>query len=155
MNPNHNPAAAHKRRGSRRAARRWAGTLNRLAGAGRQDGAEAAAWWQQYALGGRTTGEVTAAAARVLAGLDNLEPQVLDTLPAAPFSDALAEAVYTEHGGRFAPAWRRLRPSRRVAAVDAYRDAYETQSSMVVRNIAAGPDPAYEWPRGAAAADAP
>jgi hypothetical protein len=34
-------------------------------------------------------------------------------------------------------------------------NAYDTQSSMVVRNIAAGPDPAYEWPRGAAAADAP
>jgi hypothetical protein len=123
MNPNRNPAAA-KRRG-RRAARRWAKTLNRLAEAGRQDGADAAAWWQQYALGGRTTGDVTGTAARVLAGLDNLEPRVLDTLPAAPFSDALLEAVYTEHTSRLAPAWRRLRPSQRVAAVDAYRDAYE------------------------------
>jgi hypothetical protein len=126
MNPNHNPAAAHKRPHRRRAARRWANTLNRLAAAGRQDGADAAAWWQQYALGGRTTGDVTATAARVLAGLDNLEPKVLDTLPAAPFSDALIEAIYTEHSSRFAPAWRRLRPSQRVAAVDAYRDAYDT-----------------------------
>jgi hypothetical protein len=36
-----------------------------------------------------------------------------------------------------------------------FLEVYDTQSSMVVRNIAAGPDPAYEWPRGAAAADAP
>jgi hypothetical protein len=125
MNPNHNPAAAHQRRGLRRAARRWAGTLGRLAAAGRQDGADAAAWWQQDALGGRTTGDVTATAARVLAGLDNLEPRVLDALPVPPFSDALIEAVYTEHTPRLAPSWARLRPSRRVAAVDAYRDAYE------------------------------
>ena len=68
---------------------------------------------------------MTATAARVLAGLDNLEPRVLDTLPAAPFSDALIEQVYTEHTSRLAPAWARLRPSQRVAAVDAYRDAYE------------------------------
>jgi hypothetical protein len=125
MNPNHNPAAAHQRRGSRRAARRWARSLARLAEAGRQDGADAAAWWQQYALGGRTTGDVTATAARVLAGLENLEPRVLDTLPAAPFSDALIEQVYTEHTSRLAPVWRRLRPPQRVAALDAYRDAYE------------------------------
>jgi hypothetical protein len=125
MNPNHNPTVAGKSRGSRRAARRWAKTLDRLSEAGRQHGA-AAAWWQQYALGGRTTGDVTATAARVLSGLDNLEPRVLDTLPAAPFSDALIEQVYTEHTSRLSTAWRRLRPSQRVATVDAYRDAYES-----------------------------
>jgi hypothetical protein len=125
MNPNHNPAPA-KRRGSRRAARRWAKTLDQLAEAGRQHGVDAAGWWQQYALGGRTTGDVTATAARVLAGLDNLEPRVLDTLPVAPFSDTLHEQVYTEHASRLATAWTRLRPSQRVAAVDAYRDAYES-----------------------------
>ena len=125
MNPNHNPAAA-KRRGSRRAARRLAKTLARLAEAGRQHGVDAAGWWQQYALGGRTTGDVTATAARVLAGLDNLEPRVLDTLPAAPFSDVLLDGVYTEHTSRLAPTWNRLKPSQRVAAVDAYRDAYDT-----------------------------
>ena len=125
MNPNHNPAPAEPR-GSRRAARRWAKTLARLAEAGREHGVDAAGWWQQYALGGRTTGDVTATAARVLAGLDNLEPRVLDTLPAAPLGDALLEQIYTEHASRLAPAWGRLRPSQRVAAVDAYRDAYDT-----------------------------
>jgi hypothetical protein len=131
MNPNHHPAAA-KRRGPRRAARRWAKTLARLADAGRRHGADAAGWWQQYTLGGRTTGDVTATAARVLAGLDNLEPRVLDTLPAAPFSDALLEQVYTEHTSRFAPTWGRLSPSQRVAAVDAYRDAYDDAAHQQV-----------------------
>ena len=120
MNPNHNRARAHQRPGlRRRAARRWANTLARLAEAGREHGADAAAWWQQHVLGGRAAGEVTATAARVLAGLDNLQPRVLDTLPAAPAGDALLEQVYTEHTGRLASAWSRLRPSQRVAAVDA------------------------------------
>ena len=74
---------------------------------------------------GHSPEQAELAAARVLAGLDNLQPRVLDTLPAAPAGDALLEEVYTEHTSRLATAWGRLRPSQRVAAVDAYRDAYE------------------------------
>jgi hypothetical protein len=125
MNPNHNPAAAHKRRGSRPAARRRAKTLDRLAATGCEHGADAAAWWQQYALGGRAAGDVTGTAAQVLAGLDNLEPRVLDALPVALFSDAYLEQIYTGHTSRLTPAWSKLRPSQRVQAVEAYRDAYE------------------------------
>ena len=45
MNPNHNRARAHQRPGlRRRAARRWANTLARLAEAGREHGADDAAW---------------------------------------------------------------------------------------------------------------
>jgi hypothetical protein len=149
MNPNHNPASAHKRRGSRPAARRWANTLDRLAEAGCEDGGDAAAWWQQYALGGRAAGDVTATAAQVLAGLDNLEPRVLDTLPAGPFSDAYLEQVYTGHTSRLAPAWSRLRPSQRVQAVEAYRDASEAALHQQVETYCRqvlDTDPAGEQP---------
>ncbi|GGJ89919.1 hypothetical protein GCM10010123_19680 [Pilimelia anulata] len=49
----------------------------------RGDADNTAAWWQQDAIGGRTAGDTSAAARRVLAGIDNGDPAVLDTLPTA------------------------------------------------------------------------
>jgi hypothetical protein len=48
---------------------------------GREHGENAAAWWQQDALGGRATGDTASTARRVLQGLDDGDPVILDTLP--------------------------------------------------------------------------
>ena len=124
MNPNHHPTPSGRRR-ARRAVRRFTRALADLTAAGRAHGIDAAGWWQQDSIGGRVTGDVAATAAQVLAGLEDLDPQVLDTLPGMPLHDTLLERLYTEHTGRAAPTWARLTAPQRVRAVDAYRDAYD------------------------------
>ena len=106
--------------------RGWATVLANLQAAGNLHGSCAAAWWQQETIGGRATGAVKATAARVLAGLHNLDPAILDTLPTLAVDDQLHAHIYTEHAGRAAPRWQRLHPCERVQALDAYQDAYET-----------------------------
>lgn len=48
---------------------------------GREHGEAAAGWWQQDALGGRATDDATETARRVLHGVDDIDPEVLDALP--------------------------------------------------------------------------
>jgi hypothetical protein len=56
---------------------------------GRQHGENAAAWWNQDALGGRATGDTTAIATRVLQGIEDGDPAVIDALP--DLADAWSE----------------------------------------------------------------
>jgi hypothetical protein len=60
---------------------RWGEILTLLPTAGDRDGTNAAGWWAQDSVGGRATGDVAATARRVLAGIDEGDPLVLDTLP--------------------------------------------------------------------------
>jgi hypothetical protein len=48
---------------------------------GREHGAAAAEWWQQEAIGSRATGDTTATARRVIRGIEDGDPEVLDALP--------------------------------------------------------------------------
>jgi hypothetical protein len=47
---------------------------------GVEDGETAAAWWQQDVLGGRATGDTSAVARQVLAGIEDGDPAILDAL---------------------------------------------------------------------------
>lgn len=53
---------------------------------GAEHGANAAAWWEQDAIGGRAGGDVAETARAVLAGIEDGDPMVLDSLPTADLS---------------------------------------------------------------------
>jgi hypothetical protein len=92
--------------------------------AGGADGRSAADWWCQHTIGGSASGDVRAAARRILAGIDDGDPAVGDTLPVCNRSDSTLDLdeVLDEHGT--APA-QPLTDAQRSAAVDAYADAYD------------------------------
>lgn len=48
---------------------------------GHADGRQGAAWWEQDAIGGRTSGDTTSVARRLLQGVEDGDPAILDTLP--------------------------------------------------------------------------
>jgi hypothetical protein len=62
----------------------WTATLARLRADGVEAGRGIADWWAQDTLGGRATGDIRAAARRILAGIDDGDPAVLDALPTSP-----------------------------------------------------------------------
>jgi hypothetical protein len=53
---------------------------------GREHGVNAAEWWAQSAVGSRATGDMQETAKRVLAGIDDGDPQILDDLPTPDLS---------------------------------------------------------------------
>ncbi|XVV10908.1 hypothetical protein ACQP2X_39635 [Actinoplanes sp. CA-131856] len=110
---------------------RWQATLQRLRDAAAEAGRHAAGWWEQDAIGGRATGDVRATAARVLAGIDDGDPAVLDLLPrlndpGRREDDLSAAERYTAATGPADTTWAVLDEPRRDEATDAYRDAFDT-----------------------------
>ncbi len=97
-------------------------TLAAVAAAGTAAGHAAAEWWAQDTIGGRVSGDVTATARRVLAGINDGDPAILDTLPhpdpAGPDGGPRGYAA----AGADLPAWSALTTDQR----DAYHDAYIT-----------------------------
>jgi hypothetical protein len=93
-----------------------------MARAGAAAGRDAAAWWQQDTLGGRAAGNVTARAATILAGLDDIDPAILDALPTSP--QDLAD-TYADTAAPHAPAWTALDPAGRDGLDAAYREAFD------------------------------
>src|SRR6266542_7019281 len=69
----------------------WQHTLAVLRQAGQNAGADAADWWAQDTVGGRATGDSTATARAVLAGIDDGDPAVLDALPVCDLSGQWAD----------------------------------------------------------------
>lgn len=63
---------------------------------GHDDGANAASRWEQDAIGGRATGDVTAVARRVIKGIDDGDPAVLDALPRPDLSGQWADGLNSE-----------------------------------------------------------
>ncbi|MEV0133687.1 DUF4314 domain-containing protein [Dactylosporangium sp. NPDC050688] len=57
--------------------------LDALRIVGGTDGVDAAEWWTQNTLGGRAGGDTTVRARRILAGIEDGDPAILDTLPSA------------------------------------------------------------------------
>ncbi|WBB78576.1 hypothetical protein O7606_20460 [Micromonospora sp. WMMD882] len=104
---------------------RWPRALEALRRADEQDGEQAAAWWAQYAVGGRSRGDVTAVARAVLAGIDAGDPAVLDGLPAFDVAGYDADR-YRSQAPDDAPDWDDLSDAAQAAAIDAARDGFTT-----------------------------
>jgi hypothetical protein len=115
-----------RRRGGRRARRRWRTLLAAVAAAGRGDAINAAAWWQQDTIGGRATGDPPAAAGRVLAGLHDGDPQMIDTLPGAAVDDTRLRRLYEDSTTSGDPPWHTLHNHHREQLLHTYLDAFYT-----------------------------
>ncbi|MBM0255857.1 DUF4314 domain-containing protein [Micromonospora sp. 4G55] len=104
----------------------WERVLGALRAAGAAAGRDAAGWWAQHVLGGRTRGDVTAVARQVLAGIDDVDPRVLDGLPTADrYTLAEDSDRYAEHAPPDAPAWAELSARQRDQARWAWCDGYD------------------------------
>ncbi|BFU47721.1 DUF4314 domain-containing protein [Krasilnikovia sp. MM14-A1004] len=109
----------------------WTAALARLRAAGAEAGRGAADWWAQDTIGGRATGDVRAIARRILAGIDDGDPAVLDGLPtftpqAYGHDDRdTAQGRYTEATQGQMPHWRDLTDVQRAETIDAFQEAFE------------------------------
>lgn len=63
---------------------------------GAEHGNSAAQWWEQDAIGGRTTGDPTPTATRVLRGIEDGDPEIYDSLPSPDLSGQWADS-YTSN----------------------------------------------------------
>src|SRR5215470_12893589 len=88
--PNHPDPPPHPR-GPGRDNETWRRVLDALHEAGARAGRDAADWWEQDTLGGRASGDTTARAAAILAGLDDIDPAIVDTLPACDVTGQWAD----------------------------------------------------------------
>jgi hypothetical protein len=77
--------------------------INALRHAGASASRDAADWWAQDTVGDRVTGDAAAVARRVVAGIDDNDPAILDTIPTADI-DRPAD-LYAEHAPGGAPDW--------------------------------------------------
>ena len=85
-------------------------------------GRNAAGWWGQDHVGGRTTGDIRPVATRVLAGLDAGDPAVLDALP-QPEPDA-TEVLWADIIMTGTPPWSALSQADRDQFSDTYADGF-------------------------------
>ena len=97
----------------------WRRALDALREAGAQAGRDAADWWEQDTLGGRASGHTTARAVAILAGLEDIDPAIVDALPACDRSGQRADQPAD------APGWDDLDPHARDEAIGAYCDGYD------------------------------
>jgi hypothetical protein len=65
--------------------------IARAAEIGAEHGENAASWWDQDAIGGRSQGDPVETAKLVLQGIDDGDPMVLDSLPAPDLSGEWAD----------------------------------------------------------------
>ena len=129
----------------------WQVTLQRLRDAAAEAGRNAADWWAQDAIGGRATGDIQAAAARTLTGIDDGDPAVLDLLPRLDESGRQedghsAAERYTAATGAADTTWAELDEHRRDEATDAYRDAFDAAVLDRITDLcrqAAEPEPPH------------
>ncbi|MFF0172915.1 DUF4314 domain-containing protein [Micromonospora profundi] len=116
----------------------WAAALQRMRAAGTEAGRTAAEWWAQDTIGARVGGDTRLAARRILAGVEDGDPAVLDALP--HFTSA-GESVDIAGWELFADAtgdttgWFGLRIQQRDEAMAVYRDAYDTAATDRVAEL--------------------
>ncbi|QOC94371.1 DUF4314 domain-containing protein [Micromonospora craniellae] len=109
----------------------WAATLQRMRAAGTEAGQTAAERWAQHTIGARAGGDRRPAARRILAGIADGDPAVLDALPHFTIDDS----VDTSGWELFADAtgdvsgWFGLRIPQRDEAMTVYRDAFDTAAA--------------------------
>lgn len=91
--------------------RAWERVLDAIRDQGRDDGANAAEWWAQEAIGGRAaTGDTERTARRTIAGMDDCDPEICDGLPHADLSGEMADGItartlYEGHRTDELPEW--------------------------------------------------
>lgn len=91
--------------------RAWERVLDAIRDQGRADGANAAEWWAQDAIGGRAaTGDTERTARRIIAGMDDCDPEIYDGLPHADLSGEMADGetargLYETHAEDGMPEW--------------------------------------------------
>lgn len=113
--------------GARRGRLHWGQVLDALRSAGAEAGRSAADWWAQDTIGGRATGDTAGTARRVLTGIDDGDPAVLDTLPTVDLSAADGEPdFYTAVIDDRSPRWSELTAAEQREAFDSYRDGADT-----------------------------
>ncbi|MEV6932239.1 DUF4314 domain-containing protein [Dactylosporangium sp. NPDC051485] len=108
----------------------WAELLDALRIVGTTDGTTAAERWLQDTIGGRASGDTAATARRILEGIDDEDPAVLDILPSpvqdwasgvtVPRPATVSAAVGSDHAASL------LTGEQWQQAEDAYRDGYTT-----------------------------
>ncbi|MDH6466064.1 hypothetical protein M2302_006270 [Micromonospora sp. A200] len=91
----------------------WQQVLDAMRAAGAAAGRSAAQWWAQDVLGGRAAGNAAGPAQRILAGIDDGDPAVLDGLPAADrYCLSQDRDRYAEAAAAGAPPWEDLPGTR-------------------------------------------
>ncbi|MEV6377650.1 DUF4314 domain-containing protein [Micromonospora musae] len=116
----------------------WATALQRMRTAGTEAGRTAAERWAQDTIGARASGDTRLAARRILAGIEDGDPAVLDALPHAT---PAGESVDTSGWELFADAtgdstgWFGLRIQQRDEAMAVYRDAFDTAATDRVAEL--------------------
>ncbi|MBM0273985.1 DUF4314 domain-containing protein [Micromonospora tarensis] len=104
----------------------WQQVRDALRAAGAAAGRDAAGWWTQHTLGGQARGDVTDIARRVLSGIEDIVPMILDGLPTADrYHLAEDPERYAEHAPPDAPAWQDLSAQQRDQARWAWCDGYD------------------------------
>ncbi|WP_018352041.1 hypothetical protein [Longispora albida] len=99
---------------------------------GRAGAANVAAGWAQHTIGGSASGDVQATARRVLTGIDDSDPAVLDALPGCPMdrddsshANGALVGAYIEHAEHLAGPWAELGAFQRDALLDALLDGFD------------------------------
>lgn len=101
---------------------------NKAKGNGKRDGKNAVAWWEQDAIGGRVSSRVNVqdVARATLAGIDECDSAVVDTLPWLDISGQWADGV-DERDILDAIVYDvdKLEPEVADDLINIYRDAYD------------------------------
>ncbi|MBQ1050825.1 DUF4314 domain-containing protein [Micromonospora sp. C51] len=119
-------------------AEEWATALRRMRAAGTTAGHSAAEWWAQDTIGARATGDTRRTARRILTGITDGDPAILDALPHLTTAEA---SVDTSGWELFADAtgdvsgWFGLRIQRRDEAMAVYRDAFDTAAADRIADL--------------------
>lgn len=109
----------------------WDRAIEAMRHAGREDGLNAAEWWEQDNVGGRATTDTMWTARKLLDGIEDGDPEIMDGLPYLDLSGQWAdgpdpEVIYRDATSDIEemPDWLDMGPER-DELIDAYRDAYD------------------------------
>lgn len=105
----------------------WDAVVATVAGASGAAGRSAADWYTQEAIGGRAHGDPATAAGRILDGILDGDPAILDAVPACDWptaGDEATRAVFYADLADTLPPWRTLTDTQRNEVADAYRDGF-------------------------------
>ncbi|MEH0931419.1 DUF4314 domain-containing protein [Micromonospora sp. CPCC 205558] len=116
----------------------WAAALQRMRAAGIEAGHTAAEWWAQDTIGARASGDTRLTARRVLAGIDEGDPAVLDAIPrytsAGGSVDTAGWELFADATGD-TTGWFGLRIQQRDEAMTVYRDAFDTAATDRITDL--------------------
>jgi len=106
---------------------RWGQVLDALRLVGAEAGRSAVDWWAQDTVGGRAGGDTAGTARKILTGIDDGDPAVLDTLPTVdlPTTDGEPD-FYSAAVDDSGPRWNELTAAEQQEALDAYHHGADT-----------------------------